>query len=261
MARRNNAPKATPAADGFWDRPPLMNLVADVLIFFAVAGLAWAAVTVVQRLPVFPLRQLVVTSGVSQVTQPQLEDAARAALAGNFFTVDLDTARDSFEKLPWVRRAEVRRRWPDTVELAVEEHRAVARWRGTDGESRLVNEFGEVFQAAAPANLPLFSGPEGSAPRVLARHREFSQMLATVGRQPRAVILSAREAWQIKLDDGVLVDLGRDQAKHPLQERLARFTTHYQAARAKAGVHALLVDMRYPNGFALRPGRGAADKG
>ena len=88
-----------------------------------------------------------------------------------------------------------------------------------------------------------------------------SETLAAVGRRPRAVILSAREAWQLKLDDGVLVDLGRDQAKHPLRERLARFASHYQAARAKAGAGALLVDMRYPNGFALRPGRGAAEKG
>ncbi|HMX16315.1 MAG TPA: cell division protein FtsQ/DivIB [Rhodocyclaceae bacterium] len=259
MAKRNAKP--APPADGFWDRPALMNLVADVLIFFSVAGLAWAAVTVFQRLPVFPLRQLVVTNDVRRVTHAQLDDAARSALAGNFFTVDLDGAREAFEKLPWVRRADVRRRWPDTIELAVEEHRAVARWRGVDGESRLVNEFGEVFQAAAPAELPLFAGPEGSAPRVLARHREFSEVLVAVGRRPRAVILSAREAWQLRLDDGVLVDLGRDQAKHPLGERLARFTTYYQAARAKAGVGALLVDMRYPNGFALRPGRGAADKG
>ena len=96
MARTGARP--APAADGFWDRPALMNLVADVLIFFAVAGLAWAAVTVVQRLPVFPLRQLVLTGEVQRVTHAQLDDAARAALAGNFFTVDLNGAREAFDR-------------------------------------------------------------------------------------------------------------------------------------------------------------------
>lgn len=251
-ARRKRVPES--AEEGFWDRPVLINLVADLLIVFGAAGLAWAAATVVQRLPIFPLREVVVTGAVENVTRNQVEQAARVALTGNFFTVDLDQVRQVFERLPWVRQAEVRRRWPDTLELVLEEHIAVARWRRADGESRLVNDRGEVFAAASDLQLPAFAGPEGSAPQVLVRYREFGQALAAVERKPEAVVMSSREAWQIRLDDGVVIELGRDEEKHSLSERLTRFIAYYQPALQRTRLErAGTVDMRYPNGFALRP--------
>jgi len=256
--KAGNGRKPRPdTADGFWDRPVLMNLVSDLLIVLGSLALAWAAAMALQRLPVSPLRQIVVSSPVEQVSRSQIEHAARTVLAGNFFTVNLDAVRTTFEKLPWVRRAEVRRQWPDTLDLALEEHVAVARWQRAEGEAQFVNTHGELFAAtpAAEAGLPGFSGPEGSAALVLARYREFAQALAPLGRRPVLVALSARQAWELKLDDGVVVELGRDQAKHPLADRLARFAAYYPAARQKAGSVAGVADMRYPNGFALRSGR------
>lgn len=254
-ANRTRRAAATDSAeDGFWDRPVLMDLVADVLIVFAVAALAWSAVTIVQRLPIFPLREVVVGGRLDQVTPAQIEQATRTALVGNFFTIDLDDVRAAFEKLPWVRRAEVRRRWPEALELSIEEHVAVARWKQADGESRLVNDHGEVFAAASPDRLPSFAGPEGSSARVLENYRAFQKALAATGRQAETVVLSGREAWQLKLDDGLVLELGRDEEKHGVGERLARFVAHYRPALEKLRLAgAGVADMRYPNGFALRP--------
>ena len=249
-------PQAEP--EGFWDKPVMMNLVSDLLLVFGAATLVWAGTLALQRLPLQPLRHVVVSTPVDQVSRSQIEHAARNALTGNFFTVNLEQARAAFEKLPWVRRAELRRRWPDGLELALEEHVAVARWQKAEGEQQFVNSYGELF-AATPAvelALPSFAGPEGSAATVLARYGEFAETLRSLGRHPVRVVLTAREAWELKLDDGVVVELGRDQAKHPLAERLARFAAHYPAARQKFGA-AGVADMRYPNGFALRPGRKA----
>ncbi len=123
---------------GFWDRPVLINLVADLLLVFAVVGLGWAATVALQRLPVFPLREVVVGGAVEQVTRAQIEQAAQTALTGNFFTVDLDDTRALFEKLPWVRRADVRRqlaRHPGTDAGGACGGGALAarRWRSTSG--------------------------------------------------------------------------------------------------------------------------------
>jgi len=245
--------------DGFWDRPKLIDLLADLLFLAGGALLAWAGAMALQRLPVFPLKQLVVATPLDQVSRAQIEHTARSALSGNFFTVNLEAAQTAFERMPWVRSASLRRHWPDGIELELEEHRAAARWTPQDGEARLVSIRGEVFMASSHEPLPAFAGPEGSAPRVLARYQQFSDGLATIGRKPVAVHLSAREAWQLKLDDGVLLELGRDQPKHPLAERLTRFTNHYLAVSAAASSSAKnrlqtigVVDMRYPNGFALR---------
>ncbi len=256
---RDNIRNGAAGGDGFWDRPVLINLLADVLLLGGGVLLAWAAAMALQRLPVFPLRQLVVATPLDQVSRAQIEYTARSVVSGNFFTVNLDTAQAAFERMPWVRTATVRRLWPDGIELNLEEHRAAARWTPQDGEPRLVSTRGEVFAASSREVLPVFTGPEGSASRVLARYEEFRDTLGAIGRKPVAVQLSAREAWQIRLDDGVLLELGRDQAKHPLTERLNRFTSHYAAV--SGAVRSRLqtvgvVDMRYPNGFALRPRAG-----
>ncbi|MDP1735291.1 MAG: cell division protein FtsQ/DivIB [Sulfuritalea sp.] len=256
MAKARGNSRVEPGSnDGFWDRPMLINLLADLLLLAGGALLAWAGAMALQRLPVFPLKQLVVSTSLDQVSRAQIEHTARTALSGNFFTVNLETAQAAFARMPWVRVASLRRLWPDGIELELEEHRAAARWTAQDGEARLVNTRGEVFVASTRESLPAFAGPEGSASRVLVRYQEFSESLTTIGRTPVAIHLSVREAWQLKLDDGVLLELGRDQAKHPLAERLNRFTTHYAAvsSSAKNRLQTIgVVDMRYPNGFALR---------
>ncbi|CAG0975366.1 partial Cell division protein FtsQ, partial [Rhodocyclaceae bacterium] len=164
-----------------------MNLIADLLFFAAALALGYAAMLAAARLPFFPLRELVVAGPLREVTPTQVEYAAGSAVAGNFFTVNLDAVRAAFEKLPWVRKAEVRRRWPNGLELAIEEHVAAARWKQADApkeapvgggaEARLVNREGEVFAAASNAALPLFVGPEGTAPLILARYHELQPLL------------------------------------------------------------------------------------
>ncbi len=246
---------------GFWDRPQLMNLIADLLFFAAALALAYAATLAVVRLPFFPLRALTLAGPLREVTPAQVEYAAANAVAGNFFTVNPDAVRAAFEKLPWVRKAEVRRRWPDGLELAIEEHVAAARWKQAGGaDARLVNGEGEVFAAASDAELPLLIGPEGSAPEVLARYRELLPLLEPIGREPRSLILSPRQAWQARLDDGVLLDLGRDQAKSRINERLQRFTAVYGQATERLKARADAIDLRYPNGFAMRLARAGEGK-
>lgn len=257
-ARARNAEPG--AAGGLWHQPALLNLLADLLIVCAVAALAWSALTALQRLPLFPLRELVVTTAPARVTPAQIEHAARSAVIGNFFTVDLDAARAAFEKLPWVRKVAVQRQWPDGLSLAIEEHEAMARWRQPgavgSGDDGLVNRHGEIFFAelAAPDSddgaLPQFSGPPGSAATLLRRHAEFAPALASIDRRAATVTLSPRHAWRIGLDDGTLIELGRDQERHPLAERVARFVGHYAEVSARTGAFRV-ADMRYPNGFTV----------
>jgi len=233
-----------------------MNLFADVLMLAAALALGYAAVLGAARLPIFPLREVVVKKPLREVTAMQIEYAANNAVSGNFFTVNLDAVRAAFEKLPWVRKASVRRRWPGGIELDIEEHVAAARWKHADGsEARLVNTEGDVFAAASSAKLPLFVGPEGSAPEILARYHELSELMTGIDRQPQSLALSLRQAWQVRLDDGMLIELGRDQAKAPVRERLVRFLAVYREAGEKLRAKAEVVDLRYPNGYAVRLAR------
>jgi cell division protein FtsQ len=249
------------AGDGIWDRPLLLNLVADLLFVAAAAALSYAAATALQRLPVFPLHRLVIARPLQQVSAEQVERAASASMRGNFFTVNLESVRDAFQRLSWVRRADVRRLWPDGIEVAIEEQVAAARWRPADESLRLVNGYGEVFAAdAVPPQLPALSGPDGTAPLLLSQYREFVQTLMPLQRRPLALAMTPRRAWQLRLDDGLVLELGRDQGKDTLSERLAAFVAAYGATRTRLTFEPDRIDLRYPNGFALHQPRKSAQK-
>lgn len=242
--------------EGFWHKPYQMHMVADLLLFAGTVALGYAVVMAALRLPVFPLRDVSVVTPLNHVTQAQVELAVQDSMSGNFFTVNLDKVRTSFEKLPWVRRASVRRRWPDGIELELEEQDAVAQWRqGEAGEVRLVNPQGETFAAASRVPLPVLAGPPGRAPDVLARYREFAAAVKPLGRSLSSVSLSAREAWSLRLDNGLAVELGRDQPKAPLAERLSRFVAAYGETSERLRAPMVMADLRYPNGFAVRLGK------
>lgn len=233
-----------------WHKPQLMLAIADLLLASAAAALVVAGLLWAIRLPLFPLREVVLLEAPREVKRAEIERALAAVRRGNFFSVDLDAARQTLERLPWVRRADVRRRWPGRLEVRLEEHRAVAHWG--EGQAQLVNSFGEVFYAANTAALPTLSGPPGAAPEVLRRFEDFRQALAPIRRTPTQVALSPRLAWQIRLDDGMTIELGREQARAPLGQRLARFIAAYPGTVAGRSPRALAADLRYPNGFALR---------
>jgi cell division protein FtsQ len=255
----NVANEQAVAGNFFWHSPWLMNTLANALFFISALLLLWTLLLVLQRLPVLPVNTLVVASPVAQVPSAQIEQVARRKLVGNFLTVDLEEAQRAFEQLPWVRRASLRRQWPDRLVLTLEAQHAVAQWSPREGEMRLVNDLGEVFLAGAPTRvaLPVFSGPEGTAAEMLGKYGEFAAQLAGAGRDVVAVKLSPREAWQLTLDDGVVLELGREQAKVTLAERLSRFMTYYPRVKnaLPAGRTVAVVDMRYPNGFALKAGK------
>lgn len=246
---------------GVWDRPALLDLASDLLLLFAVSVFAWALAVWFLNRPFFPLREVVVLTPPGQVTAAQIEYAARSSVRGNFFTVELGEVRASLEKLPWVRRAEVRRRWPDALELRLEEHQPVAYWTpvGSD-ELHLVNRQGEVFVAASNARLPSYSGPQGSAAYLHARHAEFARLLEPLGVRMTRLWLSAREAWELELDNGLVVLLGRDRERAPAAERLASFVALWPQAREQVGIDIAVADVRYQRGFALTPAARPQDR-
>ena len=236
-----------------WHKPHLLMAVSDLLFLAGTAALLVAAVVWgTPRLRLFPLAEVQVINELQEVQRSEIEQSLSELLRGNFFTVDVDALRRSLEQLAWVRRAEVWRKWPARLEVRIEEHQAAAYWG--DGEGQLVNTYGELFPASLSREqvLPRLSGPIGSSGEVLRHYEEFVQILKPSGRLPAQVALSPRLAWLLKLEDGMLIELGREQAKAPIRMRLQRFVDYYPTLSDTRRGRPMAVDMRYPNGFALR---------
>ena len=243
-----------------WNKPQLLSAIADLLYVAAAAALLVAAVLWGARLPLFPLREVVVTQELHELRRSDLERSLAGRLRGNFFSINLEALRASIEQQPWVRCAEVRRQWPSRIEVSIEEHVPVAFWGQASGQ--LVNSYGEVFSASlsvAPSEaMPVLQGPTGMAPEMLLHYQQALDILKPIGRSPRAIHVSPRLAVQLRLDDGMVIELGRQQSKAPLRQRLERFVEYYPSVLSAAKQRPQVVDMRYPNGFALRVNAPAA---
>ena len=236
-----------------WDNPRLANAAAGILAALALGLLAYAGGRVLIDSPVVLLKTIVVEGNLERVQSREIVDTLQGRLRGTFFTVDLEAARALFEGIPWVRRAELRRRWPDCLEVRIEEQVPLARW-GQRRETQLVNAQGELFRGHTDAVLPVLAGPAGSEGEVARRYLAFRSLLAPLGLEPAQVLLSSRLAWQLRLSNGLTVQLGRDSDKDRVEERLARFVAAFPQTLARSRHRLEHVDLRYPNGFALRLG-------
>ena len=248
-----------------WDNPRLLNLTANILIGMAAVLFASAALQALLRSPLFPLKEVVVRGELNNANREEIANALDG-IGGNFFSADLAAVRGRLELVGWVRQVDARRVWPDRIEVRLEEHVAFARW----GDSGYVNTFGEPFVAEmdteVQAELPLFAGPAGTEGELARRYRRFTELLAPLGVAPGhgvlvSVVLTPRHAWRLRMAGGLELELGRDGAE-PVEARLARFVTAYPdsigrlprsvAGAAAGAVSPRHVDLRYPNGFALR---------
>lgn len=227
-----------------WDKPALLNWIANLLFALSVVAMLYATLYVVVHLPIFPLREVKVDGELNHVSREQVKLIVAKHLKGNFFTLDLITARDAFEKLPWARNVSVRRRWPDKLEVTIEEHRAMARW----SNAALVNTHGELFHAASGSDLPVFYGPDDGVIEVASQYDAFNKVLKTAGLEVDALALTPRRAWQITTTSGMVVELGRTE----MQARLEKFTKVYSRTIAGLNKKITYADLRYPNGFAVR---------
>jgi cell division protein FtsQ len=225
-----------------WDNAPLLRSIANALFGVSLVLVLYGAARYVLRLPVFPLRAVELTAAPQRVSTEQLEKVVREQVSGNFFTVDLESTRQAFEKLPWVRKVSVRRKFPWTLEVEVEEQVALAHWNGKE----LVNTHGEVFAGRTDEDLPVFIGQPDSSPQVTQMYGDLNAVLQPMKQQITQISLSPRYAWQVKLDNGMVLELGREE----MQQRLKRFVTVYPYSLAALARPASHVDLRYRNGFA-----------
>lgn len=239
-----------------WQDARALNATANGLIAAVVLACIASGVWWVSQRPMFTLKTVRVESMYDMELKRVSELTVRAGVVGkikgNFFTTNLEQVRTAFESVPWVRRATVRREWPDQLIVSVEEHEPLGTW-GEDG--RLLSVKGDVFTAnLAEADedhpLPQFEGPDGSEKEVLARFSELRSWFAPAKMVPEALSLSSRYAWTVRLDNGMEVALGREKDHTTLRNRVQRLVGIYpQLAARVQGIES--IDMRYPNGLAL----------
>lgn len=238
---------------------------AATMAMIAAAALMWFVLGALPEVGnSLPIERVVFVSAsngaLTEVDEEALKRVANALTTNGASMLQLDLVGLAaiVKQVQWVREATIRRQFPSTIVVAIEEHKPVARWvaDATDDlqtieTSTLVNSFGDVFSATIAderrEQLPKLAGPEGSSFEVLTRYVALLAPLATIGRSPKSVVMTPRRAWQVKLDNGVVLELGRAD----VDERIARFIHTYPELPALQVADAV-VDLRYQSGLTIR---------
>ncbi|HEX4857833.1 MAG TPA: cell division protein FtsQ/DivIB [Usitatibacteraceae bacterium] len=232
---------------------------AGLAAFAAAAVLAWLALQWLSSgsRNWLPVREVRFTGELARVDAEELKKIGSAiqSAGGSLLRIDLEQVRAAVKDVEWVREAVVSRRLPATLLVTIEEHEPIARWQAlaadADGEAgTLLDRRGDVFVADLATDLPLLSGPEGSAREVLEGYRAFEQQAAASQLSIRVARLSARRAWQLTLSNGAQLELGRADTQLRLQRYLAALQTLPALGAAQA-----VVDLRYGNGLTLKTAR------
>lgn len=235
----------------------IMNMAASVLmaagvLVCLVAGLWWML-----RHPVFALQAITVEGEVTRNNALTLKTNVVPRLQGNFFTLELEQARQAFETVPWVRTAVVHREFPNRLRVRLQEQHPLALW-GEEGGSTLLNEQGQVFEAnlgeVEADALPRLKGPVSQSAQVLRMYQTLRPVLQAADMDMDELELSPRGSWRLLTAQGAVIELGRGQAQE-LTAQLQVFLRTLPQMTARYGRTPKLLlaaDLRHKDGYALR---------
>lgn len=240
------------AQRGFWHQPWLMNIASNVLLFLVLGVFLFAGFKASTHYPIFDLTEVVVTQPLKEVSAEQLEYAA-SSVRGNFFTADLEQARQIFEKLPWVRHADLRRRWPSRIEVTLDEHEAIAYWQDPESSDvKLLDKNALIFEGSSTADMPVFQGSPETASLMINKFESMNKQLEPIHQRIKKLTLSNRLAWKLALEDGTVIELGKEQEQLTLAQRIERLVAAYPQVVQKFEAKPSVIDLRYPSGFSVR---------
>jgi len=250
-ARRRNRQAASRRRPTGWreylpSRASVGRWCNGLLLCSALALVAVLAQRAWEGLAAMPVGRIAVAGKLENVQRDEVRQVVAGVLEGGFVGADLDALRGHLEGLPWVYEAAVRRRWPDTLEITVQEQLPIARW----GEQGFLNHEAAVFRTRAGSRwqgLPTLDGPPGSEQRLMDYYQRLRDMLAPLDLAVTALRQDERGQLDAGLADGVRLRLGSED----FLLRVQRFIDLYRNDLSARGLAVASVDMRYASGAAV----------
>lgn len=235
----------------------LMNATASVLFVLFGLMLVGALALWAMRQPVFSIHGITVAGELTHSNALTLRANVAPRLSGTFFSVDLERTKLAFEAVPWVRLAVVHRDYPNRLKVTLQEHRAVAYW-GVEGESRLLNNFGEVFEAnlgeVEQEALPHLNGPDGQAAQVLAMYQAQLPLFEAMDLTLEQLELTAHGGWRARLDSGAEIELGAGSVAEVVArtQRFLKTLTQVTSRYGRKPDALETADLRHEDAYAIR---------
>jgi len=250
---RGVADQQTPQGlDRYWRTVVLLTLL---VVFIGIGSSALRELWNWLNQPVAEIRMAGATRHLDKTA---LAQTLAGGLSSPLLQLDLKQIQDQLIGDPWVHRASVRRQWPPSLEVQLEEEVPVARW----GDKGLLNHQGDIFWPELKPEyrvLPRLNGPAHETVRIMQQFHDLNRMFSNDGLSLIGLTLETRGAWTLELDNGIRIVAGREQ----LVPRLRRFLNIYRLSLADKAEQIEQIDIRYTNGVAVswRAGAGQDNAG
>ena len=195
-----------------------------------------------------PVTSLVITGEMPFTVRQDILIAIETIDLSNFFKVDVNDVQYQISQLPWIYSVSVRKKWPNELKIYVVDQLPVAQWNS----DFLINNEGITFQAdlsRIKTRLPQFYGPKGTELLALENFINMNRLLNFSEFSIDELVLSERFGWQLTLNDGVLLNLGREDRV----KRIQRFMDVYPIIKKKKEDNQQInyIDLRYDTGVAV----------
>ena len=217
-------------------RPSTGSVLAMLLV---VGVLAFATISIdrsnVERISI-----------VGDFDDRQLESIKALLTEVDIASSEVDQLKQTLSELDWVHHANVRKNWPQAIEIEVFPESVIAYWN----DNGFINREGRVLytEMLVGGDLPHLYGPGGSELDVMEQFQQLSQMLNNHGHEIKVLTVTERGAWSLETESGVQVLLGQED----LQARTRRFlTVSVRLAERGDARFVERMDARYINGVAV----------
>jgi cell division protein FtsQ len=202
----------------------------------------------------FNINKIMLTGDAAHVDRDSLRQSVVEMIDGNYFSLDSNKIIEAIHALPWIEKVRLRRQWPDTLMIDIEEHQPIALW----GEDRWLTTTGKLVTLPLPTNiaLPQLNGPPGDAGTLWPKYQEWSSLFARNGLYLRNLSLSRQHLYTLDI---------AYTSRH--KESIKGFTMILSDSNAGSQLRAFLesrrqalieypeliktVDLRYPSGFSI----------
>ncbi|MBU2870216.1 cell division protein FtsQ/DivIB [Colwellia sp. E2M01] len=233
-----------------------LGLVFFVAVLVSLISISWWLTQHFIGQESAPVTSIIVAGEMPYSQRSDIINAIDQIDMGNFFQVNVNEVQNRVMTLPWVYSVAVRKQWPNELKIYVVDQTPVAVWNG----DFLINQQGHVFQADIERikhYLPSFFGPEGSELLALDNYRNLNELLEYKALAIDELVLSERFSWLLTLNDGVTLNLGREERV----ERIQRFMDVYPIIKEQLKVKINTekqqnqavdyIDLRYDTGLAV----------
>ena len=226
--------------------------VVGFATLFSFLAIGLLAVDKLYHPETFVIDQLKIKGNFRYLEPRDIEDVVGTKALTNFFSIELVEIKRKVESLPWVRHADIRREWPNTLVVNVEEHIPVMRWEG----DMWVTSTGKVIDLPNDiqlSNVITLYANEVDSLLALSTAFRWKKKLLKDQLELQKLKLSASRAWTITLYDRASdaqfeLLLGREE----VEQRLSRFQKLFDQQLSQLSIQLVRVDARYPDGLAVK---------